>query len=112
MVDDGVRDEQISRMERALDDLCPELIGESRSPDTWLPTSTVVTACSVPVATITRSIGPDVTGAVVTSTRVVSPNAQTTSVTKLTAIAPMPIAVLRVMDHLCHPLDTRGRSSW
>jgi hypothetical protein len=69
-------------------------------PDTWLPTSTVVTACIVPVATMTLSIGPEVTAAVVTSTRAMSPAAQTTSATKPPAIAITPVHLLRVMDHL------------
>jgi len=36
-------------------------------PVTWLPTSTVVTASTVPVAAIAFTIGPRVTGAVTTS---------------------------------------------
>jgi hypothetical protein len=55
-------------------------------PDTCAPTSTVVTACTVPVARIRRVICPSVTGAVETSTSVVVRKAQ--------AIAPPSAAMM------------------
>src|SRR5579862_4686900 len=64
-------------------------------PDTCAPTSTVVTACSVPVATTRRLIDPTVTSAVVTVTLVIVWNAHDAAAADTIASTPSPIQIER-----------------
>jgi len=68
-------------------------LNDSMTPDTWVPTSTVRVACSVPVATMRRLIEPVSTTAVVTCTWVVVWNVQAAAA-PMTAVAATSVITL------------------
>jgi hypothetical protein len=69
-------------------------------PDTCAPTSTVVTACTVPVARIRRVIWPSVTGAVETCTSVVVRNPQAIATPSTATVSVTQNQIERHIPHL------------
>ncbi len=70
------------------------------TPDTCAPTSTVVTACTVPVARIRRVIWPSVTGAVETCTSVVVRNPQAIAPPSTATVSASQNQIERHIPHL------------
>src|SRR5215813_5462142 len=78
------------------------------TPDTCAPTSTVVTAWSVPVARIRRVICPSVTGAVETCTSVVVRSPQASAPPSAATVSASQNQTERHIAHL-HPKERKDR---